>query len=108
MPRIKNLERWIFRRIKRIGDFAEFRIIDSDFYRKRQWRHAKAVHISVYSCRKAKHACKLVGVLIMDLLSDTVEFKEFLSLNGAVNYILSWYPPHIYTYYYTKPKKHKH
>jgi len=100
MPRIKSLEKWIFRKIKKIGDFAEFKIIDSDSYRNRKWRYAKTVHISVYRRGEAKR----VGVLILDLLSDTVEFKEFLTLVGAINYITSWYPPNIYTYYYTKPK----
>jgi len=101
MPRINDLSRWIFRRIKRIGDSAEFKIIMDAFRIKRMWYMADTVRISVYS----RGGSKRVGVIIKHRKPDLIEFREFLSVVGAINYIESKYPRNSYIYYYTKPKK---
>jgi len=48
---------------------------------------------------------KRVGVIIKHRKPDLIEFREFLSVVGAINYIESKYPRNSYIYYYTKPKK---
>jgi len=101
MPRIRDLSRWLFRRIKRIGDSAEFRVIMNAFRIMRMWSMADTVRISVYS----RGGAMRVGVIIKHGKPDLIEFREFLSVVGAINYIESKYPRDSYIYYYTKPKR---
>lgn len=100
MARIKDLTRWVFKRIKKIGDGVEFKVILEALYIKRLWSRATTIRIVVYNRGQSKR----VGVVIRQNKPDLIEFKEFLSLNGAINYIESKFPQSSYVYYYRKPK----
>jgi len=100
MPRIKDLIKWIFRRIKKIDDIAEFKVIEKNYYDKRMWFMADTIRIGIYERGNDRR----VGVAIKHSKPDLLEFREFLSLVGAINYIQTRYPQDIYIYYYTKKR----
>jgi len=101
MPKIKNLSRWVFRRIKNVGDAVAFKTILDALYIKRIWKYANDVFIVTYMESDGKR----VLVLIRSGLTGKVEYKVFLSLLGAIYYIESRFPRDAYIYYYSKPKK---
>jgi len=109
MPRIDNdnQEKWILRRI-RIGDCAEFKVIESDYYNRKLWKLAKVIRICIYMRKIHGHYEKRIGVVEIDGAVGLIEFKEFLTKGAAIIYVIRKYPPKSYIYYYTKPKKHKH
>jgi len=100
MPRINDLRRWLFRRIKSFGDVVEFKVIGKDYYDRRMWYMSDTIRISVYE----RDCGKRVGVAIKYGNPDLLEFKEFLTFVGAINYIQSKYPHDMYVYYYTKQR----
>jgi len=100
MPRIKDLSKWILRRINRVGDAVEFKVIMDVFYINRKWYLANTIRIVMYENWRGRR----VGVVIKHSKPDLIEFKEFLTIIGAINYIQSRYPQNIYIYYYTKKR----
>jgi len=102
MPRIKDLSKWIYRRIRKPGDYAVFKIISKDWYKSKLWWYAIVSVVYLTRC----------GVVLVMYTQKPVEWpfdyagqalvKEFASLAGAINFIEGWFKMDRYVYYYVK------
>jgi len=113
MPRIRDLSRWLFRRIKKPGGYAYFKIIHRSLYKSNAQSYLK------YAIVAAVHLTQCDGknrvILILYSADPIREFpfesnshvvvKEFTGIVGAINFIEGWFRRDTYVYYYPKPKK---
>jgi len=106
MPRIGNLIRWLYMRVRRDGS-ALFKIIHRNFYSDRGWSNAITAIVHLTKCND-----KNVVILVLHghksefpfELKGDVMVKEFASLAGVVNFIEGWFRKDAYVYYYPKKK----
>jgi len=106
MPRIGNLIRWLYTRIRRNGS-ALFKIIHRDFYSGRGWSNAITAIVHLTRCNGRN-----VVILVLHgrnsefpfELNGDVMVKEFASLAGVVNFIEGWFKQDTYVYYYPKKR----
>jgi len=102
MPRIKDLRRWLSRRIRKPGDFTYFKIISKNWYKSKLWWYA--IVSIVYSTRDS--------IVLVMYTQKPVEWtfeydcevlvKEFASVSDAVNFVETWFKRDKYVYYYPR------
>jgi len=113
MPRINDLSRWLFRRIKKPGDYAYFKIIHRSFYKSNAQSYLRYAIVAVVHLTQCDGDKKVILILYsadpireFPFESDShVVVKEFMSLVGAINFIEGWFRRDTYVYYYPKTKR---
>jgi len=104
MPRIRDLHRWLGRRIRRPGDVAVFKILGRSLYRSRSWGFA--ITAAVYRTTRGGFVLILSGKRYgfpFDFCGDAFA-AEFESLDQLADFVEKRFKPGKYVYYH--PKRH--
>jgi len=99
MPQIKDIYKWLSRRLGKNGDCVVFKVNDKRHY-PRKWSYAEKIKVCV-NLRRDEFTVTWGNIWNIYLHV----FKIFNSLDEAVQFIQSQFPPNEYIYYYSKRYK---
>jgi len=99
MPVIKDLFKFLNRKLVKVGDYVRFYVIRKEDYIKKRWDLSRIIDVEL-SEEKDGFVFKFTDLGRRSvILGEEMDIRTFHTVSEVRNYVESKYPPSIYTYY---------